>query len=85
MEGDVEAGEYMASSREVFLFRAVSDEEWVPVGGGKGWCLGPEAKRWGRTEGLECLEPVDCLGLERFLVDGGEYPRLGRRVRHGLD
>ncbi|KAK3898015.1 hypothetical protein C8A05DRAFT_38405 [Staphylotrichum tortipilum] len=82
MEGDVEAGEYMASSREVYLFRAVSDDDWTPVAGGKGACLGPEAKRWRRAEGMECVEPVDCLGLERFLVEGGEYPRLGRRARH---
>ncbi|KAK4040747.1 hypothetical protein C8A01DRAFT_45950 [Parachaetomium inaequale] len=57
MEGDAEAGDFMASSREVYVFRPVTDDEWVPT--------------------------VDCLGLERFLVEGGEYPRLGKEVADG--
>jgi hypothetical protein len=78
MEGDAEAGDFMAASREAYVFRAVADDEWRPVAGGKG--LRMEGKRRGRGEELECVKTVDCLGLERFLVEGGEYPRLGREV-----
>jgi hypothetical protein len=57
----------------------VADEEWNPVvdeeieaGDGK-W------RGWGQVGG-GWVKVVDCLALERFLVEGGEYPRLGREV-----
>jgi hypothetical protein len=31
-------------------------------------------------DGVACVKEVDCLALERFLVEGGEYPRLGKDV-----
>ncbi|KAK3307589.1 uncharacterized protein B0T15DRAFT_183364 [Chaetomium strumarium] len=71
MEGDAEAGDFMASSREVYVFRAVTDDNWVPV-------KTAEGKRRGRFEGSACVKTVDSLGLERFLVEGGQYPRLGK-------
>ncbi|KAH6632741.1 hypothetical protein F5144DRAFT_261413 [Chaetomium tenue] len=76
MEGDAAAGDYMASSREVYLFSPVTDDEWEPIVLG-----GEEKQRAERREGLAaCVKTVNCLGLEKFLVDGGEYPRLGREV-----
>ncbi|KAK4158304.1 hypothetical protein C8A00DRAFT_10919 [Chaetomidium leptoderma] len=80
MEGDAEAGDYMASSREAYVFRAVTDDDWLPVPcSGKGG-PGADGKRRGRGEGVACVKTVDCLGLERFLIEGGEYPQLGREV-----
>ena len=77
IEGDVAAGDFRASSREAFVFRPVSDDEWVPVAATRG----EDGKRWARANGVAtCVKTVDCLGLERFLVEGGEYPRLGKEV-----
>jgi hypothetical protein len=73
MEGDAEAGDFMASSREVYVFMPVTDDEWMPV------ATGEQSNRCkGRMDGVACVKEVDCLGLERFLVEGGEYPRLGK-------
>ncbi|AEO70887.1 uncharacterized protein THITE_2122730 [Thermothielavioides terrestris NRRL 8126] len=74
MEGDAEAGDFMASSREVYVFRPVTDDDWQPVE------ASAEGKRRYRPEGLACVKTVDCLALERFLVEGGEYPQLGKAV-----
>ncbi|KAK3293937.1 uncharacterized protein B0H64DRAFT_175881 [Chaetomium fimeti] len=76
MEGDAAAGDFMASSREVYVFSPVTDDEWEPIPPGA--VKGKRMER--RREGLTCVKTVDCLGLEKFLVDGGEYPRLGKEV-----
>lgn len=68
MEGDAEAGDYMASSREVFHFRPVTDDNWDPIK--------IPAGRRRSVPGSPCVKTVDCLGLEKFLVHGGEFPRL---------
>lgn len=81
MEGDVEAGDFRASSREVYVFRAVSDDAWVPVASGAGKGRGGQAAAAAATA---CVKTVDCLGLERFLVEGGEYPRLGKGTVGGV-
>lgn len=59
MEGDCEAGEIRTSSREVYKFHAVTDDEWGP----------PTATR-------SLRKTIDCLELERYLLRGGEYPKL---------
>lgn len=73
MEGDAEAGDYMASSREVYHFRPVTDDNWEPV-------ARPTAagRQRAAPESPEspCVKTVDCRGLERYLVHGGEFPRL---------
>ncbi|KAK3324718.1 hypothetical protein B0T19DRAFT_237157 [Cercophora scortea] len=61
MEGDIEAGDVMTSSRELYKFHAVTDENWAEI---VAWKRQPSRKT------------IDCLGLERYLLRGGEYPRL---------
>ncbi|KAK4108481.1 hypothetical protein N656DRAFT_792560 [Canariomyces notabilis] len=68
MEGDAEAGDYMAASREVYHFRPVADDNWAPIAAA--------ASRRRSVPGSPCVKTVDCLGLERFLVNGGKYPEL---------
>jgi hypothetical protein len=63
MEGDCEAGEIMTSSREVYKFRAVTDDNWECV---PAWTGGTDWQR----------KTIDCLELERYLLRGGEYPKL---------
>lgn len=60
MEGDCEAGEVMTSSREVYRFHAVTNDNW---------------ERLAATRSLR-KKTIDCLGLERYLLTGGEYPKL---------
>lgn len=74
MEGDIESGDVRAHSREVWDFRPVTDEQWNEVevgaeGYGVGWKRKPSPHR-------RCPKTVDCRGLERFLIDGGPWPRL---------
>jgi hypothetical protein len=59
-EGDFQGGEMLTSSREVFRFHAVTEEDWtdIPVRSG-----GPR-------------KTFDSRELERFLVKGGDYPRF---------
>jgi hypothetical protein len=59
MEGDCEAGEIRTTSREVYKFHAVTDDNWQR----------PTATR-------SLRKTVDCLGLERYLLHGGAYPKL---------
>ncbi|KAB5535338.1 hypothetical protein GE09DRAFT_358517 [Coniochaeta sp. 2T2.1] len=59
MEGDCEAGEVRTTTREVYRFHAVSDDNW---------------ERPAVTRTLR--KTIDCLELERYLLRGGEYPRL---------
>ncbi|KAK4142362.1 uncharacterized protein C8A04DRAFT_13255 [Dichotomopilus funicola] len=85
MEGDAQAGDFMTSSREMYVFSPVTDDQWAPldldldmdeftISGG----------RYGGEQREERMTPriktVNCLGLERFLVQGGEYPKLGRTL-----
>ncbi|OIW28377.1 hypothetical protein CONLIGDRAFT_374627 [Coniochaeta ligniaria NRRL 30616] len=59
MEGDCEAGEIRTTSREVYKFHAVTDDNW------------------GRPAATRPLrKTIDCLELERYLLRGGEYPKL---------
>lgn len=111
MEGDVEAGHFFTGAhahiggrvREAYQFRAVTDEEWMPVvhseyqhrdgsengsdGDGEGHAHGhghgdgsPIAGGRRRRSSPSCVETVDCLELERYLVHGGEYPRLAAQA-----
>ncbi|KAL2177605.1 uncharacterized protein P884DRAFT_299478 [Thermothelomyces heterothallicus CBS 202.75] len=88
MEGDAEAGDFTASSREVYMFRPVTDDDWAPLGGGSGGDAAAAAAgyRGKRVETLgACVKVVDSLALERYLVEGGRYPRLGKEeVGDGL-
>jgi hypothetical protein len=60
MEGDCEAGELRTAPREVYRFHAVTDDNWEMV-----------------DLPLSLSEKsVDSLGLERYLLHGGEYPKL---------
>lgn len=63
MEGDIEAGE-MTISRERYKFHAVTDDDWEETGpeGGIRRSAGPAS--------------MDCRDLERYLLRGGEYPKL---------
>ena len=61
MEGDVEAGDIMTSSRELYKFHAVTHDDWSEISGYK-----PH----------QTLKTIDCLGLEKYLIHGGEYPRM---------
>lgn len=74
MEGDAEAGDYMASSREVYQFRPVTDDDWAPV-------PAAPAGRRRASPPLPCIETVDSVALERYLIHGGEYPRLAAQAR----
>lgn len=76
MEGDAEAGHFMASSREAWQFRPMTDDEWLPVVPG----AAAKERRRSTPPSSPCVETVDCLGLERFLVEGGEYPKLAAQV-----
>ncbi|KAK1767986.1 hypothetical protein QBC33DRAFT_40610 [Phialemonium atrogriseum] len=61
MEGDIEAGEIMTSSRERYKFHAITTDDWEEA----------------RLEGMRpSRQSVDCRELERYLVQGGEYPKL---------
>ncbi|KAK3319268.1 hypothetical protein B0H66DRAFT_264451 [Apodospora peruviana] len=60
MEGDVEAGDIMTSSRELYKFHAVTDDNWGTVA----------------LRRRPSLKTIDCLGLEKYLLHGGEYPRM---------
>ncbi|KAJ9144784.1 hypothetical protein NKR19_g6326 [Coniochaeta hoffmannii] len=60
MEGDCEAGEIRTRSREVYKFHAVTDDNWET----------PRATR------PPPRKTIDCLELERYLLHGGEYPKL---------
>jgi len=60
LEGDIEAGDFMTSSRELYKFHAVTDDNWVDVAGRRR----PSRKT------------IDCLGLEKYLLHGGSYPTL---------
>ncbi|KAL2148556.1 hypothetical protein VTH82DRAFT_2110 [Thermothelomyces myriococcoides] len=92
MEGDAEAGDFAASSREVYMFRPVTDDNWTPLDGGSGSgddpataaAAGYRAKRLD-TLGA-CVKVVDSVALEKYLVEGGRYPRLGKEevVSDGL-
>ncbi|KAK4099352.1 hypothetical protein N658DRAFT_430202 [Parathielavia hyrcaniae] len=70
MEGDFHAGKYRLNTREIYRFLPVTDDEWEPVVA----CLAGATRKNARGT---CPTMVDCLGLERYLVEGGEYPRLG--------
>jgi len=61
MEGDIEAGEMMTSSRERYKFHAVTTDDWEEAR--------PEGVRLAR-------QSMDCRELERYLLRGGEYPKL---------
>lgn len=87
VEGDVEAGHFMAAprAREAWQFRPVTDDEWRPVARPVAPPGADAAAAAGGAPGRSpsaapCVETVDCLGLERFLVEGGEYPRLAAQV-----
>ncbi|KAL2158625.1 hypothetical protein VTH06DRAFT_4107 [Thermothelomyces fergusii] len=87
MEGDAEAGGFTISSREVYMFRPVTDDDWAPLGGdgsesGGGGddnsdAAAAEARYRAKRLGA-CVKVVDSLALERYLVEGGRYPPLGR-------
>ncbi|KAK3390850.1 hypothetical protein B0H63DRAFT_124285 [Podospora didyma] len=62
MEGDIEGGEITTNSRELYMFHAVADDNWADLGPAQG------RPPWPKT--------IDCLGLERYLLHGGEYPKL---------
>ncbi|KAK0645523.1 hypothetical protein B0T16DRAFT_330512 [Cercophora newfieldiana] len=64
LEGDIEAGDVMTSSRELYKFHAVTDDNWDRVGGRH-----PTRKT------------IDCLALEKYLLEGGPYPSLGVSVQ----
>ncbi|KAK4450004.1 hypothetical protein QBC34DRAFT_448421 [Podospora aff. communis PSN243] len=59
LEGDIEAGDIMTSSRELYRFHAVTDDNWDRI-----------ATRSAR-------KTIDCLALEKYLLEGGPYPSLG--------
>ncbi|KAK0701654.1 hypothetical protein B0T26DRAFT_681780 [Lasiosphaeria miniovina] len=61
MEGDMEAGEIGTSSRELLKFHPVTDDNWVDI-------VSQRRRPLRKT--------IDCLALERFLLQGGKYPRL---------
>ncbi|KAM7190768.1 hypothetical protein V8F33_009317 [Rhypophila sp. PSN 637] len=61
MEGDVEAGDIGTSSRELYKFHAVTDDDWAEIAACK-----PRPT----------LKTIDCLVLEKYLLHGGEYPRM---------
>ncbi|KAL2125886.1 hypothetical protein VTI74DRAFT_2346 [Chaetomium olivicolor] len=73
MEGDAEAGDYRSGGREVYLFEPVVGEDWEPLRRGEGR---KKKGEWRWTRGDLCVKTVDSVGLERFLVEGGAYPRL---------
>ncbi|KAK5658236.1 hypothetical protein OQA88_2211 [Cercophora sp. LCS_1] len=60
LEGDIEAGDFMTSSRELYKFHPVTDDNWDAVGA--------RARGSRRT--------IDCLALEKYLLHGGPYPAL---------
>ncbi|KAL2140218.1 hypothetical protein VTI28DRAFT_4066 [Corynascus sepedonium] len=109
MEGDAEAGDFMAGSREVYMFVPVTDDDWAPIGGsgggdddeedddhdddgggagdgGNGGGVGAARPRGKRVASLgACVKVVDSLGLEKFLVEGGRFPQLGKeKIVDGL-
>ena len=61
MEGDMEAGEIMTRSRERYMFRPVTNDDWEEA------VL--EKVRPPR-------QSVDCREIEQYLLRGGEYPKL---------
>ncbi|KAK3353640.1 hypothetical protein B0T25DRAFT_218592 [Lasiosphaeria hispida] len=67
LEGDMEAGDFMTSSREMYKFHAVSDDNWADV---------PKTRRHPRRT-------IDCLALERYLLHGGAYPKLATAAEAG--
>ncbi|KAK4159754.1 hypothetical protein QBC43DRAFT_122391 [Cladorrhinum sp. PSN259] len=74
IEGDVESGDVRTNSREVWDFKPVTDDNWNDVEVGpeglyNGWRRKPSPHR-------RCQKTVDCKGLERFLIEGGPWPRL---------
>ncbi|KAK0627783.1 hypothetical protein B0T14DRAFT_493811 [Immersiella caudata] len=60
LEGDIEAGDIRTSSRELYKFHAVTDDNWDRV-----------ATR------SSARKTIDCLALEKYLLEGGSYPSLG--------
>ncbi len=60
MEGDMEAGDIMTSSREHYKFHPVTDDNWDAVARSR-----PRHRK-----------SMDCLELERYLLHGGPYPTL---------
>jgi len=60
LEGDMEAGDIMTSSRELYKFHAITDDNWAEV-----------ASRY-----FTPRKTIDCLALEKYLLKGGPYPAL---------
>lgn len=74
----------MASSREMYVFSPVTDDQWAPLDmelDMDNFAIGGGYSGEQREERLTPrIKTVNCLGLERFLVQGGEYPKLGRTL-----
>lgn len=67
MEGDMEAGQFLTTSHEIYKFHAVTNDRWERTR----TC----ARSAARTTTMR--KTIDCLELERYLLRGGEYPKLG--------
>ncbi|KAK3939830.1 hypothetical protein QBC46DRAFT_387074 [Diplogelasinospora grovesii] len=65
MEGDMEAGTMTPNSRELYKFHAVTDDTWAELGD----CGSKRFRNPSR-------KTIDCLAIERYLLHGGEYPRV---------
>lgn len=79
MEGDMQGGEIMTSSMEMYKFHAVTDDNWVDV------AAAGQARRCPAAAGgpLRQARTIDSVALEKFLVEGGPYPKLGATAAEG--
>jgi len=89
MEGDVEAGDIMTSSRELYKFHAITNDNWEEIpwsvtasrrnsasssrSSGRSTRSSSASARWSAHQ---LPETVDCLALERYLIHGGEFPKF---------
>ncbi|KAK1827607.1 hypothetical protein QBC39DRAFT_266719 [Podospora conica] len=73
MEGDMQAGEVMTNTRELYKFHAVTDDNWMEV-------ASSEQGRWCPAAGglMKRMKTIDSAALEKFLVEGGPYPKLAK-------